>query len=127
MSANRLFLVCSACLQPERAFCLGERGISSPLYETTPDLEARLDAWYRTHQACGSGPDHYQLAHNFPPNHDVATPQSAIAPAVRLALVSDRQHGYTRGTLGEAHGNLTPEEKIQMDRDLATSLQVTKQ
>lgn len=86
--ANRLFLVCSAHPEPENALCLGERGIQSALYEPSTDAQ-RLARFFKRHETCGTGPDHYQLAHRRPQNHDVATPQSSIGPAVRLALVSD--------------------------------------
>lgn len=88
MAANRLYLVCNSCLAPEKALCLGERDEHSALYEPSTD-SARLARFFKLHEACGTGPDHYQLAHHRAPNHDVATPQSSIAPAVRLALVSN--------------------------------------
>ena len=85
MAANRLYLVCNGCPQPEKAFCLGERGIGLPLYEPGA---ADLASWFFDHAGCGTGPDHYQLAHAHTPNHDVATPKSAIDPSVRMALVT---------------------------------------
>lgn len=88
MSANRLFLVCTAHPAIEDSFCIGERAGTDPRYDCDLDLEGHLDAWYRKHSTCGNGPDHYQLAHHRPPNHDVATPQSALGPAVRLALAN---------------------------------------
>lgn len=86
MSANRLFLVCSAHPAIEDAYCIGEREGTSPRYDCSPALGDYLSEWYMKHAACGNGPDHFQLAHHRPPNHDV-TPLS-VDSAVKLSLVN---------------------------------------
>lgn len=90
--SNRIFLICNSHASPEHALCIGERASGSPLYEVPRDLKMRMDAFYSRHAACGDGPDHYQLAHQLTPNNDVATPQSAVAPSVRAAMVEESTH-----------------------------------
>lgn len=98
--SNRLFLVCTAHPDHaiENACCLGERGIAKALYEVPGGrvLDQRLDAFFVKHEKCGTGPDHYALAHQFPLNHDLATPQSTIGPSVRLALVKGSEETAAR-------------------------------
>lgn len=87
MSANRLFLVCSAHPNIEDALCLGERATASSVYEMT--ATKRADKWLTTHGSCGV--DHFQLAYHRPKGWDVSPPaQDTPAGAVRLAIAEQQ-------------------------------------
>ncbi len=85
MSANRLFLVCSAHPAIEDAFCLGERATASSVYELTASKSA--DKWLAKHAHCGV--DHFALAYHRPKGWDVSPPaQDTIAGRVRFAIAT---------------------------------------
>jgi len=86
MSANRLFLVCQHCQEPEHALLLAERDDSVTQYERA-NLR-RADEWFASHARCGEGSDHYKLAYGRPQDWDLATKASKAASAVRLALAN---------------------------------------
>lgn len=89
MSANRLFLVCSAHPQIEEALCLAERAGNDVQYLASN--MKRVDDWYLKHQHCMPGCDHFQLALNRTADWDCSPPaRNTTAGAVRLALVSSR-------------------------------------
>ena len=66
--ANEMYLVCQHC-EENGALRLGKRVRSK--YITSKKLD--LDGFFKLHEGCGNGPDHFALAHQFPLNHDVAT------------------------------------------------------
>lgn len=83
MSDNRLFLVCNHCRSIEDTLCLAER--VGDTYELAK--LKRADEWFAKHARCGRDIDHFQLAHQFTPNHDVPVPDP-VADAVTLAVTS---------------------------------------
>jgi hypothetical protein len=83
MSDNRLFLVCSHCARIDESLCLAER-IGS-VYE--PAKLKHAAEWFAKHAKCGRDIDHFQLAHQFTPNHDVPLPaEHTLAGAVKVEL-----------------------------------------
>lgn len=87
MSANRIFLVCQHCQEPEQAMLLAERADGNAQYIAAPSK--RADDWYAKHQRCGKGVDNFKLAYGRPQDWDVSPPaQNTAAGAVRLALLN---------------------------------------
>lgn len=86
MSANRIYIVCSAHQAIEDAFCIGERPIANTDY--APGNLKRLSEWYAKHADCGI--DHYALAYAKPRAWDQETPAPAVASAVRVAIATDQ-------------------------------------
>jgi hypothetical protein len=83
MSDNRLFLVCSHCARIDESLCIAER--VGDVYE--PAKFKGAAEWFKKHAACGRDIDHFQLAHQFTPNHDVPPPaEDTVAGNVRLEL-----------------------------------------
>lgn len=93
MSAQRLYLVCSAHKLADHGFCIAERlprehgDARGPGFE--PGNWRKLQDWFDRHAACGTGPDHYQLGHAYPMNYDHPMPAPPVANSVRLALVDN--------------------------------------
>lgn len=87
MSANRIFLVCSHHKSFEDSLLIAERGEHQIGFE--PVDMRRAAKWFEKHAACGK-PDDFQLAFNYPQNHDVVeTPVAKeTAVGVHLALVN---------------------------------------
>jgi hypothetical protein len=105
MSANRLFLVCSAHPSIEDAFCIADRneagGIQSGQYfcagncrclkcKCADKYRERMGDFFIKHAGCGM--DHYQLAYHRQKGWDISPPaQDTVAGVVRLALVNGTQ------------------------------------
>lgn len=87
MSANRIFLVCSHHKNFEDSLLIAERGEHQIGFE--PANMKRAATWFERHATCGK-PDDFQIAFNYPQNHDVVeTPQpKEAALGVALALVN---------------------------------------
>lgn len=87
MSANRIFLVCSHCREFAESLLIAERAPGQPIF--SPANLKRADRWFERHATCGK-PDDFQIAFNYPQNHDVVeTPQpKEAALGVALALVN---------------------------------------
>jgi hypothetical protein len=96
MSANRIFLVCQHCPQPESALLLADRADGEAQYMGA-NLK-RCDDWYGKHQRCGSGVDHFRLAYQRTQDWDVSPPAPATAVGVRIALANS-----TNGSTGGSH------------------------
>lgn len=101
MSANRIFLVCQYCPQPENALLLAERGEGHLEYEA--GARKLADKWFRDHAYCGTVTnsasqmtktvDHFKLAYNRPQDWDVSPPaQNTVAGGVKLALINGSKH-----------------------------------
>lgn len=72
---NILFLVCKSCEEAhERDFGVKLAGRSQIGWYEHMVPDKQLDAWLNQHRNCaGRGkPDHFVLAHSYPPNHDQA-------------------------------------------------------
>jgi hypothetical protein len=78
---NRIYLHCE-CGQ---AIELARR--SGNLYLESKSSKYHFDQWLTDHEKCSANPDHFKLAHDFQPNHDVAPAADPVSNAVRLALV----------------------------------------
>lgn len=84
MSDNRLFLVCTHCASLEDAQCIAER--VGEVYEVAK-LKHAAD-WFEKHAKCGRDVDHFALAYQFTPNHDVPKPaENTVAGQVRMNVI----------------------------------------
>ena len=80
---NKIYLTCSGCgIDPIE---LARR--SDKVYAESKTFKYHFDQWLTEHANCSTEPDHYKLAHEKQPNHDVAPPADPVSNAVRLALV----------------------------------------
>lgn len=91
MSANRIYLVCSHCREPEHALLLAERPDGNSTHEP-PLRTSHMTAWFERHARCGK-PDDFQLAFGRPQNWDVPELATKAASGVRLALATNGSGG----------------------------------
>ena len=80
-TGNTILLVCTPCMQDNLAdfgIKLGTRPRKGSYKRLVPNDQ--FNAWLTKHSACGgpSNPDHFQLAHAWPQNHDQRTLQDAV-------------------------------------------------
>lgn len=104
MSANRIFLVCTAPAHHsfEHALCIATRHDAESRYYCASNCRclkckcadkerARRNEWFEKHAACGV--DGFKLAYQRSPGWDVSPPAPEVAAAVRMALVTNGSGG----------------------------------
>lgn len=79
---NTMWLVCVHHPDRTQALCLGRR--STRGYNTRVD-EKTLHNFYREHEGCGGGYDHFTVAFDFDKDHDLPKP-AVLADAVHAVL-----------------------------------------